>query len=77
VTTAITDPQRRVLDVIAAFIEQYGYPPTVREIADRCGYASKNAAADHLNALERKGYIEIDRFTARGIRIVAARETAA
>lgn len=69
-TTALTERQQEILDVIANHTRKYGYPPTIRDIGARTGITSSNGVNDHLQALERKGYIERDRYAARGIRLV-------
>lgn len=64
----LTDRQRKVLKHIVRCIQHEGYPPTVREIAAHFGFASPRAVSDHLEALERKGYLSL-MGTARGIRL--------
>ena len=59
----------KVLGVIRRMIEESGYPPTFRELAEALGL-SKNGARYHLHALERAGLIERDKKVSRGIRIV-------
>jgi repressor LexA len=44
-------------------------PPTVREIAEQFGFRSPKAATDHLDALERKGFIRRRNRKARNIEI--------
>lgn len=44
-------------------------PPTVREIADHFGFHSPKAATDHLDAIERKGYIHRANRKARNIEV--------
>jgi repressor LexA len=65
----LTERQGRVLDFIRERIAADGRPPTVREIGRRFRIASTNGVRRHLNALERKGYIERAAGTARGIRL--------
>lgn len=67
---ALTERQEEILQTIRDFIEENGYPPTRAEIAEILGFRSVNAAEDHLKALERKGYIEIQAGASRGIRIL-------
>lgn len=69
-TTTLTTRQQAVLSFIRNHIEQRGVAPTVREIADAFGIGSTNGVMCHLNALEKKGYIERGQGTARHIRIV-------
>ncbi len=62
--------QQRVLDFIRAHVRRHGFPPTCREIQRGLGFASPNAARGHLDALRRKGVIELPARTARGIRVL-------
>ncbi len=54
----LTDRQRQVLNFIASFMRDEGYPPTLAEICQEFHLASTNAANDHLAALEKKGYVK-------------------
>lgn len=66
----LTHRQVEVLDFIRGHFRTKYVPPTIREIMDHMGFRSPNAVVGHLNALEAKGEIQIDRGTARGIRLV-------
>ena len=66
---ALTDRQRQVFDCIQRSIAEKGYPPSFREIGRAVGIRSTNGVAEHLAAIERKGWIERDDARARGIRI--------
>jgi len=66
----LTPRQQQILDLIIASVQEQGYPPTRAEIAARLGFRSANAAEDHLQALARKGVIELSPGASRGIRIV-------
>ena len=55
----LTTRQAEILDFIRENIEHTGMAPTRAEVALRFGFKSKNAAADHLRALEQKGYIKL------------------
>ncbi|MEM9102060.1 MAG: transcriptional repressor LexA [Pseudomonadota bacterium] len=70
----LTNRQQEVLEVIKSRIEEIGAPPTQAEIAQTMGFASKNAARDHLLALERKGYIKLHGDKNRAIQIIAPQE---
>lgn len=54
---ALTKRQQQVLDYIQASQVQQGVVPTMREIARQFGYKSMTAAADHVRALRRKGFL--------------------
>ncbi|PUA19230.1 transcriptional repressor LexA [Glaciimonas sp. PCH181] len=66
----LTARQQQILDLIANAIENTGFPPTRAEIANELGFRSVNAAEEHLQALARKGAIEISPGTSRGIRLI-------
>ena len=62
----LTERQRQVLDVISTALAKTGCPPTLREISDTMGVKGTATAIAHLDALERKGYIN-RRGGSRGI----------
>lgn len=65
----LTDAQRAVLDFVRYEIEVKRCPPTRSDVARFFGWRSANAAEEHLRAIERKGYITIERGVSRGIRL--------
>jgi len=65
----LTARQQQILDLIQSVMKQTGAPPTRAEIAAQLGFKSANAAEEHLQALARKGAIELVSGTARGIRL--------
>lgn len=65
----LTARQQQVLDLVQSAIERTGAPPTRAEIATELGFKSANAAEEHLQALARKGVIELVGGTSRGIRL--------
>ena len=54
----LTDRQRQGFEFIECKIQEWGYPPTIREIGEHLGIKSTNGVADHLKALKRKGYLQ-------------------
>lgn len=52
----LTPRQRAVLAFIRTYRATHDWPPTVREIADGCGF-SPSAAHYQLTVLERLGYL--------------------
>ncbi|MDH5326570.1 MAG: transcriptional repressor LexA [Gammaproteobacteria bacterium] len=66
----LTERQVEVLDYIRSMIEINGMPPTVAEIAAALQLSSTNGVRGHLQALERKGAIELYPGTSRGIRVL-------
>ncbi len=65
----LTARQQQILDLVQNAIERTGAPPTRAEIAAELGFKSANAAEEHLQALARKGAIELLGGTSRGIRL--------
>ena len=65
----LTARQQQILDLIQSAIARTGAPPTRAEIATELGFKSANAAEEHLQALARKGVIELVSGTSRGIRL--------
>ena len=68
-TPKLTGRQQQILDLVQSAIERTGAPPTRAEIAAELGFRSANAAEEHLQALARKGVIELVGGTSRGIRL--------
>jgi repressor LexA len=65
----LTPRQRQVLDWIRAFMEARGMPPTRAEIASGLGFSTPSSAEDHLQALAKKGAIELVPGASRGLRL--------
>ncbi|HET6719421.1 MAG TPA: transcriptional repressor LexA [Rhodocyclaceae bacterium] len=66
----LTPRQQEILDFIKNSLEVLGAPPTRAEIAQAFGFASPNAAEEHIKALAKKGVINLEPGSARGIRLV-------
>lgn len=58
--TALTERQKEVLNALRSELLKNRYAPTIREIADRCGFSSTSSVKYQLDALEDKGYIVRD-----------------
>ncbi|RZI81990.1 MAG: transcriptional repressor LexA [Rubrivivax sp.] len=67
----LTPRQQEIFELIQRAIARTGAPPTRAEIATELGFRSANAAEEHLQALARKGVIELLGGTSRGIRLKA------
>jgi repressor LexA len=66
----LTARQQQIFSLIQSAISRTGAPPTRAEIATELGFKSANAAEEHLQALARKGVIELVSGTSRGIRLL-------
>ncbi|MCC5809941.1 MAG: transcriptional repressor LexA [Ectothiorhodospiraceae bacterium] len=67
---ALTQRQTEILRFIRDFIREHGFPPTRADITRGLGFRSPNAAESHLRALARKGALEIQAGSSRGIRLL-------
>ena len=65
--TQLTDRQHEVLQKIREYVERCGVPPSRTELAQSVGLTFATAVKTHLEALERKGWIELKPGMDRGI----------
>ena len=68
-STRLTARQQQILDWIRSFIDARGMPPTRAEIAAGLGFAAASSAEDHLQALAKKGALELVPGASRGLRL--------
>lgn len=68
-TRGLTDKQERILNFIVEYVDEKGYPPSIREIGNNFGISSLRGVTVHLDALERKGYIK-RASTSRSITVI-------
>ncbi|MCK7221023.1 LexA family transcriptional regulator [Enterobacter cloacae] len=66
----LTSRQSEVLDAIVLYKDRTGFPPTMLELAGLIGCSSPNAAAEHVKAIQKKGYITVAPGAARGITVL-------
>ncbi len=66
----LTERQNEVLNAIRAHIRQHGIPPSRSELARRLNLRSQTAVDQHLNALAKKGWIQLLPWVDRGIRLL-------
>ncbi len=69
----LTPKQERAFQLILDNIKTLGYPPTLQELTNALGCASRNTAIKYLSVLARKGYILWERNKARGIQVLEDR----
>jgi len=63
--------QREIYDFVLGYVDQHGYPPTVREIGEAVGLASPSTVHAHLANLERAGYVKRDPTKPRALELLA------
>ncbi len=71
----LTPRQAQILDFIRETVHSSGIPPTIAEIAEAMGVTSPNGIRGHLQALERKGAIDLIPHASRGIRLRGRKRT--
>ena len=62
--------QERILQFITEFIEEQGYPPTVRDIQHGCDISSTSVVDYNLNILQREEYIRRSPEISRGLELL-------
>lgn len=68
--TDLTPGQLNTLAAIEQHWANWGFSPSIRDVSKAIGASSPNAVADHLNALETKGYITRQPGVSRSIVVV-------
>ena len=63
----LSERRQKMLDFINEFMEDRGYPPTVRDIMYGCNISSTAVVQHHLKMLEKEGYISRDPEVSRSI----------
>ena len=53
----LNDKERLVYEYIESFVEENGYPPTVRDIASHTGIKSTSTVYAYIGKLESKGFL--------------------
>jgi repressor LexA len=69
----LTARQQEIWQFLAEYVDEHGYPPTVREIGDAVGLASPSTVHAHLANLERAGLLRRDPTKPRAIELVGRR----
>lgn len=72
----LTRRQKEIFDYIANFIEERGYAPSYREIAEHFGFASVATVTDHIQALKDKDALKNNFNAARSLQLTPAFEEA-
>jgi len=69
----LTARQQEIWQFLADYVDEHGYPPTVREIGDAVGLASPSTVHAHLANLERAGLLRRDPTKPRALELVGRR----
>src|SRR5690606_8436485 len=69
----LTPLERRVYHYLLDFLAENTYQPSIRDICRRFKIKSTKSAADILQSLAEKGYIQRDGSRSRGVRLIGFR----
>src|SRR5918912_914765 len=68
---ALSGRQQQMLAFIRDFVEQHGFPPSIRDIGAAVGITSTSVVDYNLRVLEREGYLRRTREVSRGLELLA------
>ena len=71
----LTERQNEILSFIKDFLRENGYPPTLRQIGKKFQISSTFGVKRHLDALEKKGYLNVESNASRGLCVIDNEET--
>ena len=63
----LTDKQKDILNFIESYIEEFGYPPSIRDIQNNCDISSTSVVKYNLDRLQEKGLMNRDSEISRSI----------
>jgi repressor LexA len=66
----LTARQQEIWNYLVEYVDQHGYPPTVREIGEQVGLASPSTVHAHLANLERAGLLRRDPTKPRALELI-------
>ncbi|MDP4143160.1 MAG: HTH domain-containing protein [Bacillota bacterium] len=66
----LTKKQENMLRIIQDYIDQNGYPPTVRELGERSGISSTSTVHSYIKSIEKEGYLSSVEGLPRTIKIL-------
>lgn len=68
----LSERQQRILKFLGEYIDENGYPPSIREIGAAAGISSTSVVSYNLRRLEERGYISRDKEVSRGLKLASA-----
>jgi repressor LexA len=69
----LTARQQEIWQFLVGYVDDHGYPPTVREIGEAVGLASPSTVHAHLANLERAGLLRRDPTKPRALELLGYR----
>jgi repressor LexA len=74
VVRQLSPRQESILEFINSYMDEHGYPPSMREIGSAAGISSTSVVDYNLRVLERDGYLRRDREVSRGLELRTSSE---
>lgn len=71
----MSDRQKRIITFIERFLNDNGYPPSIRDIQTGCNISSTSVVDYNLNILESRGHIRRHADVSRGITLLNRTQT--
>ncbi|RLC64854.1 MAG: repressor LexA [Chloroflexi bacterium] len=71
-TEHLSKRQQAILEFVSEYIEENGYPPSIREIGAAVDISSTSVVSYNLKRLEEEGYISRERVISRGLALTSA-----
>jgi repressor LexA len=68
-TRRLSERQQKILAFLGDYVEENGYPPSIREIGAAAGISSTSVVSYNLRRLEQGGYITRQPDVSRGLRL--------
>ncbi len=68
----LSERQQKMLEFIAHFSDEHGYPPTIRDMGGELKISSTSVVSYNLKILEKEGLIERDETVSRGTTLTDA-----
>src|SRR5215475_5981730 len=70
----LSERQKAILKFIQLYMDEHGYPPTIRDIGEAVKIASTSVVNYNLNKLVKEGFITRSKEVSRGIRLITEEE---
>lgn len=71
----LSERQTKIIEFLGEYMEEHGYPPSIREIGAAAGISSTSVVSYNLKRLEEKGFISRDEEISRGITLTDTART--
>ena len=66
----LSERHKKIMEYLDKYHQDFGYPPSIREIGDQTGISSTSVVNYYLDQLVSMGYIQRENHISRGIRLI-------